>query len=51
MSAGPKAGFEAKDAERKAKKAKKRAEDLRRLMGQVTVEEWIKDVKETRQEM
>jgi hypothetical protein len=38
------------DAERKAK-AQKRAEELRRLMKGVTVEDWVKDVKETRQEM
>jgi antitoxin component of RelBE/YafQ-DinJ toxin-antitoxin module len=37
-------------AEKKAK-AQKRAEDLRRSMGDVTVEEWVKDVKETRHEM
>jgi antitoxin component of RelBE/YafQ-DinJ toxin-antitoxin module len=37
-------------AEKKAK-AVKRAEDLRRSMGDVTVEEWVKDVKETRHEM
>jgi hypothetical protein len=37
-------------AEKKAK-AQKRAEDLRRSMGLVTVEEWVKDVKETRREM
>jgi antitoxin component of RelBE/YafQ-DinJ toxin-antitoxin module len=37
-------------AEKKAK-AQKRAEDLRRAMGDVTVEEWIADVKETRREM
>ena len=37
-------------SERKAK-AKRRAEELRRAMGNVTVEEWVKDVKETRQEM
>ena len=37
-------------AEKKAK-AMKRAEDLRRSMGDVTVEEWVKDVKETRHEM
>ena len=37
-------------AEKKAK-AKRRAEELRRAMGNVTVEEWVKDVKETRQEM
>ena len=37
-------------AEKKAK-AKKRAEDLRRSMGNVTVEEWVKAVKETRCEM
>ena len=37
-------------AERKAK-AVKLAEDLRRSMGDVTVEEWVKDVKETRHEM
>jgi antitoxin component of RelBE/YafQ-DinJ toxin-antitoxin module len=37
-------------AEKKAK-AQKRAEDLRRAMGEVTVEEWIADVKETRREM
>ena len=36
-------------AEKKAK-AQKRAEDLRRAMGNVTVEEWVRDVKETRQE-
>lgn len=36
-------------AEKKAK-AKERARELRKLM-HVTVEEWIKDVKETRQEM
>jgi antitoxin component of RelBE/YafQ-DinJ toxin-antitoxin module len=36
-------------AEKKAK-AKKRAETLRRLMN-VTVEEWVKDVEETRHEM
>jgi hypothetical protein len=33
------------------KKAEKRAEELRRLMGKVTVEEWVSDVKETRREM
>lgn len=37
-------------AEKKAK-AKKRAEDLCRSMGDVTVEEWVKDVKATRHEM
>lgn len=37
-------------AEKKAK-AQKRAEELRRLMRGVTVEEWVKDVKETRHEM
>jgi antitoxin component of RelBE/YafQ-DinJ toxin-antitoxin module len=37
-------------AEKKAK-AQKRAEELRRAMGDVTVEEWIRDVKETRREM
>jgi hypothetical protein len=37
-------------AEKKAK-AKKRAEELRRSMGGITVEEWVKDVKETRLEM
>jgi len=37
-------------AEKKAK-AVKLAEDLRRSMGDVTVEEWVKDVKETRHEM
>ena len=37
-------------AEKKAK-AQKRAEDLRRSMGNVTVEEWVADVKETRREM
>ena len=37
-------------AEKKAK-ARKRAEDLRRSIGDVTVEEWVKDVKETRREM
>jgi len=36
-------------AEKKAK-AQKRAETLRRLMD-VTVEEWVKDVEETRYEM
>ena len=35
--------------EKKAK-AQKRAEELRRAMGNVTVEEWVRDVKETRQE-
>ncbi len=37
-------------AEKKAK-AQKRAEELRRAMGNVTVEEWVRDVKETRREM
>jgi antitoxin component of RelBE/YafQ-DinJ toxin-antitoxin module len=37
-------------AEKKAK-AQKRAEELRRLMRGVTVEEWVEDVKETRREM
>lgn len=37
-------------AEKKAK-AQKRAEDLRRAMKGVTVEEWVRDVKETRREM
>jgi hypothetical protein len=37
-------------AEKKAK-AQKRAEDLRRSMGDVTVAEWVRDVKETRREM
>ena len=37
-------------AEKKAK-AQKRAEELRRAMGSVTVEEWVRDVKETRREM
>lgn len=37
-------------AEKKAK-AQKRAENLRRAMSGVTVEEWIADVKETRREM
>lgn len=37
-------------AEKKIK-AQKRAEALRRAMGNVTVEEWIADVKETRHEM
>ncbi|HMK94303.1 MAG TPA: hypothetical protein VK536_02765 [Candidatus Limnocylindrales bacterium] len=37
-------------AEKRAK-AKRRAENLCRAMGSVTVEEWVKDVKETRQEM
>jgi antitoxin component of RelBE/YafQ-DinJ toxin-antitoxin module len=37
-------------AEKKAK-AQKRAEELRQAMGNVTVEEWVKDVKETRREM
>ncbi len=36
-------------AEKKAE-AQKRSEELRKLM-HVTVEEWIQDVKETRQEM
>jgi antitoxin component of RelBE/YafQ-DinJ toxin-antitoxin module len=36
-------------AEKKAK-AQKRAEELRRAMGNVTVEEWVKDVTETRNE-
>lgn len=35
----------------KENKAKRRAEELRRIMGKVTVEEWIRDVKETRREM
>ena len=37
-------------AEKKAK-AKKRAEELRKAMGNVSVEDWVKDVKETRHEM
>ncbi len=37
-------------AEKKAK-ARKRAEDLRRAMKGVTVEDWVRDVKETRREM
>ncbi len=37
-------------AEKKAK-AQKRAEDLRRAMKGVTVEDWVRDVKETRREM
>jgi hypothetical protein len=37
-------------AEKKAK-AQKRAEELRRAMSGVTVEEWVRDVKETRREM
>lgn len=37
-------------AERKAI-AQKRAEELRRAMKGVTVEDWVRDVKETRQEM
>ncbi len=37
-------------AEKKAK-AQKRAENLRRAMKGVTVEDWIRDVKETRREM
>ncbi len=37
-------------AEKKAK-AQKRADDLRRAMRGITVEEWVKDVKETRHEM
>jgi antitoxin component of RelBE/YafQ-DinJ toxin-antitoxin module len=37
-------------AEKKAK-AKKRADVLRRAMKGVTVEEWVKSVKETRREM
>jgi hypothetical protein len=37
-------------AEKKAK-AKRRAEELRRAMGNVTVEEWVSDIKETRREM
>ena len=36
-------------AEKKAK-AQKRAEELRRAMGNVTVDEWVKDVTETRNE-
>jgi len=36
--------------EEKKAKAKRRAEELRRIM-HVTEEEWIKDVKATRQEM
>jgi len=35
----------------KRAKAQKRAEDLRSAMGNVTVEEWVEDVKETRHEM
>jgi hypothetical protein len=34
----------------KEKKAKRRAEELRRIMGKVTVEEWVRDIKETRRE-
>jgi hypothetical protein len=37
-------------AEKKAK-ALKRAEELRRAMRGVTVEDWVRDVKETRREM
>ena len=37
--------------EEKKAKAKRRAEELRRAMGNVTVEEWVKDIKETRREM
>ncbi|MFB3888717.1 MAG: type II toxin-antitoxin system CcdA family antitoxin [Candidatus Bathyarchaeia archaeon] len=37
-------------AEKKAK-AKRRAEELRRAMRNVTVEEWVRDIKETRREM
>jgi antitoxin component of RelBE/YafQ-DinJ toxin-antitoxin module len=37
-------------AEKKAK-AQKRAEELRRAMGNVTVEEWVRDIKQTRREM
>ncbi|XHH10608.1 MAG: type II toxin-antitoxin system CcdA family antitoxin [Candidatus Bathyarchaeia archaeon] len=37
--------------EEKKAKAKRRAEELRRAMGSVTVEEWVKDIKETRREM
>lgn len=35
----------------KKKKAQRRAEELRRSMKGVTVEDWIRDVKETRREM
>jgi antitoxin component of RelBE/YafQ-DinJ toxin-antitoxin module len=35
----------------KKAKAQQRAEELRRAMGNVTVEEWVRDVKETRREM
>jgi antitoxin component of RelBE/YafQ-DinJ toxin-antitoxin module len=35
----------------KKNKAKRRAEELRRAMGNVTVEEWVRDIKETRREM
>jgi antitoxin component of RelBE/YafQ-DinJ toxin-antitoxin module len=37
--------------EEKKAKAKRRAEELRRAMGKVTVEEWVRDIKETRREM
>jgi len=37
-------------AEKKAK-AKRRAEELRKLMPDVTVEDWVRDVEETRREM
>ncbi len=35
----------------KKNKAKRRAEELRRAMGNITVEEWVRDIKETRREM
>lgn len=41
--------LEALIAEKKVK-AQKRAEELRRAMGNVTVEDWVRDVKETRRE-
>lgn len=37
--------------EEKKAKAKRRAEELRRLMPNVTVEDWVRDVEETRREM
>jgi len=37
--------------EEKKAKAKKRAEELKKLMPDVTVEDWVRDVEETRREM
>jgi len=42
--------LEERVAEKKTK-AQRRAEELRRSMKGVTVEDWIRDVKETRREM